>query len=577
MKHSGFRYSFWAVVAMSCATLAGCNDPSSTLSAIGSRFSDAVEIAPAADLAVVYADNSVSVTWTGTLGGRYHAKINCADAECTGNIPDNPNEINGTATHFMLDASSKTAMSGNWTVCVKPQTATGWHSEAVVCAPFSADALLTAQTQSISWTPPTATYGEAPFNLDFTSSSGNAPQLAATTGVCSVLDGVVTILSAGSCVLHYFVGADESWLETEGDITFTIAKAPLSVTLSHETMVYGGEVPFFSVSFGPFAYNDDASSLGGLVAFSGVPSPMTAGTHTVSASGLSSDNYAITYVDGTLSVARAPLTVTANAISAVYGDAPAYSASANALQYNDQLDGLGTMTYSADPSPARNVGTYSIMPSGLSTGNYDVTYAPGTLTVTPRNLTISVSPTAVQLGHTPACSVIGDDFGYDDDVQSLVWSAAPTCSYSSSPFWLSGGTQSVVGSAVSSNYNITMATSSFSAFGPFDGTAQGFLPPIAATMPARAAFKMGSNIPAKFRLIGANGKLFNDPNAKLSVCLINLETCIVTNRAFSYDVATGQHQTNVNTDRNTPLGTYVFTATLSQGPGTIVGYVEVTR
>ena len=89
-----------------------------------------------------------------------------------------------------------------------------------------------------------------------------------------------------------------------------------------------------------------------------------------------------------LTVNKAALTVTANANSIVYGDAPA----GNGVTYSGFVKGdaatvvTGTVGYTFDYERYGNVGTYEITPNGLNAANYEITYAAGALTVTAKEV-----------------------------------------------------------------------------------------------------------------------------------------------------------------------------------------------
>ena len=80
--------------------------------------------------------------------------------------------------------------------------------------------------------------------------------------------------------------------------------------------------PDFTVSYLGFQNGDTPASLAGTMAFATVADATSAvGTYPMSASGRSSANYTITFVDGTLTVTPAALTVTVDPSSKVYGSA----------------------------------------------------------------------------------------------------------------------------------------------------------------------------------------------------------------------------------------------------------------
>ena len=84
---------------------------------------------------------------------------------------------------------------------------------------------------------------------------------------------------------------------------------------------------------------------------------------------------------------KASLTVTANDASKVY-DGLAFSGG-NGVTYagfvNDETASVlgGSLTYGGDSQGAVNVGGYSIDPTGLTSGNYEISYVNGALTVEP--------------------------------------------------------------------------------------------------------------------------------------------------------------------------------------------------
>ena len=118
--------------------------------------------------------------------------------------------------------------------------------------------------------------------------------------------------------------------------------------------------------------------------FSVIPSLAVMGT------GLAS-NYSFSYAASTHSVNKASLQVSANNASKTY-DAAAYSGG-NGVSYTGLVGGEsasvlgGTLSYGGSSQGATNVGSYTITPSGLSSNNYAITYASGTLTISPAALT----------------------------------------------------------------------------------------------------------------------------------------------------------------------------------------------
>jgi hypothetical protein len=176
----------------------------------------------------------------------------------------------------------------------------------------------------------------------------------------------------------------------------TIDPASLTISVSDDSKTYdglsynGGN----GVSYSGFVNNQDASVLSGTLVYGGTAQgAVNAGDYTITASGLTSGNYDITYDGGTLTVNKASLTVTAADDSKTY-DGLVYNGG-NGVSYAGFVDDedpsvlSGTLAYGGTAQGAVNAGNYTIAPSGLTSGNYDITYDSGTLTVNKAALTIA--------------------------------------------------------------------------------------------------------------------------------------------------------------------------------------------
>ena len=181
-------------------------------------------------------------------------------------------------------------------------------------------------------------------------------------------------LSAGSNYALTFVGA-----------TLTISKATLTVTADNKSRPYGDSNPSLTASFAGFKFAESLATSG----VAGVPalattaaqsSPVGGYAITAALGTLASGNYAFAFVNGTLTVDKAPLTVKATDASRPYGVAnPTFSGS----YYGQKNADTFTMSFSTTATTTSAVGTYPIVPeaSGATIGNYIVTPVNGTLTV----------------------------------------------------------------------------------------------------------------------------------------------------------------------------------------------------
>ena len=97
-------------------------------------------------------------------------------------------------------------------------------------------------------------------------------------------------------------------------------------------------------------------------------------------------NYSINYVNGLLTITPAAVVVKADDKTKVYGNAdPELTAHVYGL-----INESDVIEYSLSRAEGENVGNYTITPTGeAQQGNYIVTYETGTLTITPKPLTIT--------------------------------------------------------------------------------------------------------------------------------------------------------------------------------------------
>ncbi|MGN0084116.1 MAG: MBG domain-containing protein [Atopobiaceae bacterium] len=114
------------------------------------------------------------------------------------------------------------------------------------------------------------------------------------------------------------------------------------------------------------------------------PSRTDAGTTSNISVRASKAGYKTVQKDGLhISVAQRPVTVTANNYTKKYGeDDPSFSATVSGTLNND------TVSYTLSRAEGEKPGRYAITPSGeASQGNYSVTFTPGTLIITPADIT----------------------------------------------------------------------------------------------------------------------------------------------------------------------------------------------
>ncbi len=175
--------------------------------------------------------------------------------------------------------------------------------------------------------------------------------------------------------------------------TLTVKKATLTVTAEDKTVTYGDNAPVYTAVITGFVAGEDESVLtGDASVVCAYTAGNGAGGYTIEAGigTLAADNYDFDFVDGTLTVNKAALTVTADDKTVTFLDpAPVYTVSYSGFVAGDDETDLGGMlTFDCAYAPGSAVGPYTITPGGLNSSNYDITFEPGMLTVDELILTV---------------------------------------------------------------------------------------------------------------------------------------------------------------------------------------------
>ena len=167
------------------------------------------------------------------------------------------------------------------------------------------------------------------------------------------------------------------------------AEVALTVAANNKSITYGDSKPTFTATYSVTPTSGDIS--GTLAYECSYKKGDAAGTYVVTPKGISSDKYGISFVAGTLTVAKKALTITAENKSMTAGDtAPEFTVTATGFITGDDIsDGTGSIAFDildANDDPVADVaaaaaGTYKIVPKGLTFANYEVSYVAGALTI----------------------------------------------------------------------------------------------------------------------------------------------------------------------------------------------------
>jgi hypothetical protein len=251
------------------------------------------------------------------------------------------------------------------------------------------------------------TYGVSPITLTATGgASGNAVTFSVLSGPGSVSGtngATLTVTGAGTIML----AANQA-----GNTNYTAAtQITASIVVNQATQSITSFAPASPVTYGvtPIALTATGGASGNAVTFSVLSGPGSVsgtngatltvtgtGTIVIAANQAGNTSYqAATQVTANVVVYKAPLTVTANAITISYGQAlPSYTANITGFVNGDSISVVsGSATLSTSPATPVNAGLYPITPAlgTLTATNYTFS------TFTPANLTINKATSAFSI------------------------------------------------------------------------------------------------------------------------------------------------------------------------------------
>ena len=126
-------------------------------------------------------------------------------------------------------------------------------------------------------------------------------------------------------------------------------------------------------------------------------SELGAGTHDLSVTFTPADgaNYTTASRSVSIVVSPAALTVRADNASKVYGQAlPSFTATGTGFVNGDSMSSLGgALAFATGATATSAPGSYSVTPSGVSSANYVITFAAGTLTVNKASTSLTLTTT----------------------------------------------------------------------------------------------------------------------------------------------------------------------------------------
>ncbi len=252
------------------------------------------------------------------------------------------------------------------------------------------------EAQTITFNPLTpVTYGDPVITLSATASSGLPITFESDDpSVATISGNSLTIVGAGTANITASQDGDETFDPApEVSQVLTVNKAILSAKADNKTKIFGDPNPALTITYTGFKGTDDASVL---------DTPPTIATTVTQFSpvdsydisfmtGGSDHNYTFSLTDGTLTITKAPLSVTTDNKTKIYGDAnPPLSLSYTGLKGTDDalvIDMPPSISTEATQFSAADSYPISFLTAGADDNYTFTSYTEGSLTITKASLT----------------------------------------------------------------------------------------------------------------------------------------------------------------------------------------------
>ncbi|MCH7407619.1 MBG domain-containing protein, partial [Belliella aquatica] len=183
-------------------------------------------------------------------------------------------------------------------------------------------------------------------------------------------------------------GSDDNYdIELKAGI-LTVGKAKVTITADDKNKVYGESNPALTFKYTGLVNEDSKIAIEPIISTSATVLSK-AGTYAIELTGGSDDNYEIELKNGTLTVGKVKVIITADNKQKTYGEAnPALTFTYSGL-VNGNTKVATEPSIKTTTTASSNLGTYPIELTGGSDDNYDIELKSGTLTVGKAKVTIT--------------------------------------------------------------------------------------------------------------------------------------------------------------------------------------------
>jgi sugar lactone lactonase YvrE len=375
--------------------------------------------------------------------------------ENTGNVNLNISDITFPSNFPALSGDtyactgSQTLAVGNFcrvSVTFNPQVAGSPLQNSVVLQGTLSNNSLTQQSIAVSGvaigktpqtiqfpTPTNTTYGATSVALSATTSSKLAITYQLISGPATLKNNILALTGIGTVVVQASQAGNATYQAAASvTVSFAVTPAVLTVKANSVTATYGSIPSSFNYSITGFVLNQSSQVVSGsaIVTSTGT-SKSGVGSYTLKPSQgtLSAPNYTFVFVNGTLTVNPASLTLTPVSFSTAYGKPlPTLTWTMTGLVNGDTASVvMGKPVVTTEGITGSPSGSYPITLSvgTLASANYTFKFGIGTLSVVPSVLTVVANSQTITYGASvPNLTYIINGF-LEGDTQNSATTGAP--------------------------------------------------------------------------------------------------------------------------------------------------------
>ncbi len=380
-----------AVLSVGTQTLSVSFTPTNTTNYTSASATTSVLVSPAA---LTVTANNASMTYGGTLPA--------LNATISGFVNGDTQSSATTGSPALSTTAASASPAGVYPITVTQGTLSAANYSFTFVSgtlTISGEASQTITFGALA----NVTYGVSPITLGATASSG-LPVSYAVTGPGAVAGSTLTVTGAGNVTVTASQAGNSNYAAaTSVSQTFTVGKAALAIIAPSTTVIYGAPAMSVTPAYGGFVNGDTAASLTTQPTCTTTYTPKSAAgsVQTTSCSGAAAGNYTIGYMNGTVTVAKATLTVTPQNVTKVYGaPVPALPFTITGFVNGETsavVSGAPVLSTTATASSqAATQYPISVSAGSLSAANYNFVPAPvnGTLSVIQASSTLALASNA---------------------------------------------------------------------------------------------------------------------------------------------------------------------------------------